>query len=154
MAETLYKKVGRRYVAVGNIDRHLGSYMPNGSYLVTVNGNSTRTSSDVEPANAPVIAACHYGARVAEDVLLHEMEYQSPKHPLTKGQFRAWKRFQKEMGEEMTLPRKTAFEVLCAFSNAIEKEVTETMQHPAVKEAYDKFMFVWQLAKQEKKDEN
>jgi len=148
MKEIFYKKVGRRYVPVREYDQTLMDAFPKGSHLVICypGGQSTRYS--INPAYAPMIAA----GRVAEDKISEAIRKASdmrPKRaPITKGQQEAWENLVKEFGEDARmLEWPSAREVVEDAVKAMQIEADKLLSVPAVKKAYEHFMFVAELTK-------
>jgi len=148
MKEIFYKKVGRRYVPVREYDQTLMDAFPKGSHLVICypGGQSTRYS--INPAYAPMIAA----GRVAEDKISEAIRKASdmrPKRaPITKGQQEAWENLVKEFGEDARmLEWPSAREVAEDAVKAMQIEADKLLSVPAVKKAYEHFMFVAELTK-------
>jgi len=151
MKEIFYKKVGRRYVPVREYDQTLMDAFPKGSHLVICypGGQSTRYS--INPAYAPMIAA----GRVAEDKISEAIRKASdmrPKRaPITKGQQEAWENLVKEFGEDARmLEWPSAREVAEDAVKAMQIEADKLLSVPAVKKAYEHFMFVAELTKDNK----
>jgi hypothetical protein len=148
MKEIFYKKVGRRYVPVREYDQTLMDAFPKGSHLVICypGGQSIRYS--INPAHAPMIAA----GRVAEDKISEAIRKASdlrPKRaPITEGQQRAWENLVKEFGEDARmLEWPSAREVAEDAVKAMQIEADKLLSVPAVKKAYEHFMFVAELTK-------
>lgn len=148
MKEIFYKKVGRRYVPVYEYDQTLMDSFPKGSHLVIcyLNGQSTRYN--INPAYAPMIAA----GRVAEDKISEAIRKASdmrPKRaPITKAQQEAWENLVKEFGEDARmLEWPSAREVAEEAVKAMQIEADKLLSVPAVKKAYEHFMFVAELTK-------
>ena len=95
---TLYKKVGRRYKPVAEYEE-LDSY-PEGAHLVVCRPGSTMRRFDIDPDRAGLLAAAEplRGQIRALVVELHRM--RPTRRPVTMQQAAAWRRFQKEMGND------------------------------------------------------
>ena len=149
MKETFYKKVGRRYVPVYEYDQTLMDSFPKGSHLVICypGGQSRRFS--IDPAYAPMIAA----GRVCEDVIskaimrAHEMRpYQNA--ALTDEQRVAWNNLMNVMGDGgRYLEWPSAREITDSAVKAMAEEAVKLLENPAVKNAYDHFVLLCELAK-------
>jgi len=152
LKEIFYKKVGRRYVPVSEYDSDLMSAFPKGAHLVMTypGGRSTRYNVDI--AYAPMLAA----ARSAEDrianAIVKASEMRPSKTPVTESQARAWRKLQKEFGDEryaVQIP--AARDIAEAGVQAMMEEAHELMANPVVRKAYDEFMLVCKLASTESK---
>jgi hypothetical protein len=148
MKEIFYKKVGRRYFPVREYDQTLMDAFPKGSHLVICypGGQSTRYS--INPAYAPMIAA----GRVAEDKISEAIRKASdmrPKRaPITKGQQEAWENLVKEFGEDARmLEWPSAREVAEDAVKVMQIEADKLLSVPAVKKAYEHFLFLAELTK-------
>ena len=147
-----YKKVGRRYVAVSQYDNELVDALPKGSHLVQVYPGGRSTLYNVNPNYAAMIAA----GRVAEekicDALRKASDLRPSRSPITEGQRRAWQQLSKEFGEEChTLTWPSARDAANEAVSAMIEEANKLLENPAVKEAFDHFLFIAELTK---KNEN
>jgi hypothetical protein len=151
MKRIFYEKVGRRYVPVHEYDQTLMDAFPKGSHLVICYPGGQSTRYNVNPAYAPMIAA----GRVAEDKISEAIRKASdlrPKRaPITEGQQRAWENLVKEFGEDARmLEWPSAREVAEDAVKAMQIEADKLLSVPAVKKAYEHFMFVAELTKDNK----
>lgn len=150
MKKTFYEKVGRRYKPVSEYDHDLIDSFPKGSHLVQCYPGGKLTRFNIDPAYAPMIAA----GRVAEDAIADALRAASDLRPsrkeLTESQLAAWKRLSEELGEEIhALTWPSAREAAHAAIKAMQDEADQLMQHDAVKEAFEQFLVLCELAKQE-----
>ena len=156
MKKTFYEKVGRRYKPVSEYDHDLIDSFPKGSHLVQCYPGGKLTRFNIDPAYAPMIAA----GRVAEDAIskhimdISALRVPEKNKPLTEEQNKAWRAFNKAMGNE-----NFALE-WCSYREAAEEGVKAMMREaeqlltvPAVKKAYEHFLFVAKLTK-DKNDES
>jgi hypothetical protein len=150
MKKIYYVKEGRRYKPVAEYDNDLMDSFHKGSHLVMVYPGGTSRRFNIDPAMAPMIAA----GRVAEDAMCTAMMKASelkPQHtPLTEGQRRAWRKLAKEFGTELcTLQGSSTRDIVEAGVQAMQAEADKLMQHPAVRDAYEKFQLVCKLTKEQ-----
>ena len=145
-----YEKVGRRYKPVYEYDQTLMDSMPKGAHLVCVypGGRSTRYSINV--AYAPMIAA----GRVAEDAICESMrkasEMKPQRTPITPGQKKAWEKLAKEFGDELCpLTYGSTRDHAEAAVKAMQDEAEKLLSNPSVKKAYEHFLLVCELTKEE-----
>jgi len=148
MKEIFYKKVGRRYVPVHEYDQTLMDSFPKGSHLVICYPGGQSTRYNINPAYAPMIAA----GRVAEDKISEALRKASdmrPKRaPITEGQQKAWENLVKEFGEDARmLEWPSAREVCMEAVKVMQEEADKLLSVPAVKKAYEHFLFVAELTK-------
>ena len=120
-----------------------------GSHLVCVYPGGQSRRYNVEPNHAAMIAA----GRVAEDAIcqaLHKASEMRPQRtPITLGQQRAWKKLAKEFGDDLaTLSLGCARDLAEAGVQAMQAEANKLMSHPAVVDAWEKFMLTCELTKE------
>ena len=145
----LYEKVGRRYVPVAeNYDEHYTFYK--GNHLIMCYPGGESRVYNIDPDYAGLVAA----SRVAEDAMskaMHEASEMRPKQtPITEGQRKAWKKLAKEFGDELcTLNCASAHDIAEAGIKALQKEADMLYSNPAVKKAYDHFILLCKLTKEE-----
>ena len=152
VTKVYYEKVGRKYVPVAEYDSDYLDAFPKGSTLVMCYPGGQSRRYNIDPDYAALIAA----ARVAEDAMMQAMSKASelkPKHtPITEGQRRAWRKLAEEFGDELaTLNGASAYDITQAGLKALEDEAARLLTNEAVKEAYDQFLFVCALTKQQQK---
>jgi hypothetical protein len=147
-----YEKVGRKYVPVSEYDSDLIDSFGKGSHLVICYPGGQSRRYNIDPDYAALIAA----ARVAEDAMIQSMtkasELKPKQTPITEGQRRAWKKLAREFGDELaTLNGASSYDIAQAGLKALEDEAAKLLTNAAVKEAYDQFLFVCALTKQQRK---
>ncbi len=155
MAEktVFYKKEGRRYVPVYEYDQTLMDAFPKGTHLVISYPGGSSRRYNIDPAYAPMIAAAH----VAEDAMCKAIreasEMRPQKTPITEGQRKAWKKLAKEFGDDLaTLNINSARDIAEAGLKSLQEEADKLLQNPSVRKAYEKFLFVAELAKDQSKE--
>ena len=147
-----YEKVGRKYVPVAEYDSDLTDSFGKGSHLVICYPGGQSRRYNIDPDYAALIAA----ARVAEDAMIQAMskasELRPATTPITPAQQRAWKKLAREFGTELcTLNGASSWEIAQAGLKALEQEAAQLLTNEAVKAAYDQFLFVCALTKQQRK---
>jgi hypothetical protein len=146
-----YEKVGRKYVPVSEYDSELMEAMPKGTHMVMVYPGGQSTRYNVDPAYAPLIAAC----RVAEDAISRkimqatEIRRQGDRtSPLTVEQREAWENLVRVFGDSAKqLEWPSARECAEAGAQAIIDEAEQLLTVPSVKKAYEHLMLVAELTK-------
>ena len=147
-----YEKVGRRYKPVAEYDSDFMNGFPKGSHLVMVYPGGSSRRYNVEPSYAAMIAA----GRVAEDTISNAIMlateirrgYKNRSTPLTPGQKAAWDNLIEELGPDARqLEWPSARECAEEGVKAMMREADKLMQHPAVKQAFDHFILMCELAK-------
>lgn len=152
-----YEKRGRRYVPVSEYDHELSYALPKGTHLIMVYPGGSSTRYKVDPMYAPLIAA----GRVAEDALSSalvkagelRLGYKSRERPLTDEQREAWNHLVEVFGDDAKqLEWPSAREVAEAGLKALEDEAQKMLEVPSVRKAYEQFMLVYKLTKDEMND--
>jgi len=147
-----YEKVGSRYKPVSEYDSDYLDAFPKGSTLVMCYPGGQSRRYNIDPDYAALIAA----ARVAEDAMMQAMQKASelkPKQtPITEGQRRAWRKLAEEFGDELcTLNGASSYDIAQAGLKALEDEAARLLTNESVKAAYDQFLFVCALTRQQEK---
>jgi hypothetical protein len=150
-----YIKKGRRYVPHSTYSSEFCDSFPKGTHLVDVYPGGSSRRFRIDPAYAPMIAA----GRVAEDAMSRAISAASEMRPcstpITEGQRRAWRRLAREFGEDLaTLNVNSARDIAEAGIKAQMAEAEKLLTNPAVRKAYDRFLFVAELAKEHEKLHN
>ena len=150
MKKIFYEKVGRKYVPVHEYDEYLMDSFPKGSHLVMCYPAGQSTVYNVDPNYAALIAA----SRVAADAMCvaigQASQYQKDKYnkPLTKEQLAAWNNFVEVMGESGRYVHYNSIrDIAEAGIKALETEAAKLMQHESVRAAYEQFLTVVELCK-------
>lgn len=151
MKKIYYIKEGRKYVPVAEYDSDLLDSFSKGTHLVMCYPGGTSRRFNVDPNYAAMIAA----GRVAEDAICRAISKASelkPKQtPITPGQKKAWEKLAKEMGDGLcTLYGLSVHDCAEAGVKAMQEEADKLMSNPAVKKAYEHFVLVCELTKDEK----
>jgi len=155
MKKIFYEKVGRKYVPVSEYDSALFDAMPKGVHVIMSypGGQSTRYS--IDPAYAPMIAA----GRVAEDAISRAIMEQSSMRPnknrqLTPKQHEAWMNLSDALGDTRYALEYCSYrEAAEAGVKAMQEEVDKLMTVPTVKKAYEQFLLVCALTKENNEQE-
>jgi hypothetical protein len=151
MKKVYYEKIGRKYVPVAEYDNDLLDSFHKGSHLVCVYPGGQSRRYNVEPNYAAMIAA----GRVAEDAICKAVnkasEMRPARTPITPAQQRAWRKLAKELGDELcTLTGSSTRDIAEAAVQAMQAEADKLMSHPAVVDAWEKFMLTCELTKERK----
>jgi len=147
----LYEKVGKKYVPVAeNYDDYYTFHK--GNHLVMCYPGGESHVYNIDPDYAGLIAA----SRVAEDAMCKALnkasEMRPARTPITPAQQRAWKKLAKEFGDELcTLNGASIHDIAEAGVKALQKEADVLYSNPTVRDAYEQFLFVCALAKQQEK---
>jgi hypothetical protein len=142
-----YIKKGRRYIPHSTYSSEFCDSFPKGTHLVQSYPGGSMRRFNIDPAYAPMIAA----GRVAEDaiseVLMKANELRPMTTPITPAAQRAWMKLKKELGNEAMLTRGSTREASEAAVKAMADEADKLMSNPAVRKAYERFLFVAELTK-------
>lgn len=147
-----YVKKGRRYVPHSTYSSEFSDAFPKGTHLVQSYPGGSLRRYNIDPAYAPMIAA----GRVAEDAIskrIHDAteirrNSRSKETPLTPSQKAAWDNLVKEFGDEARqLEWASVREIAEVGVNAMAEEASKLLANPAVRQAYERFLFVCELTK-------
>lgn len=152
MKKIFYEKRGRKYYPVHEYDQAWMDGFPQGNHLVMCYPGGQSRRFNIEPNYAAMIAA----GRIAEDVIsaaiMKETDMRPSKRMLTPEQLQAWKNLAEAFGEEThALQWPSAREACEKAVEAMMQEAEKLMTVPAVKKAFDHFLFVCMLTKDEQK---
>ena len=150
MKKIYYIKEGRKYVPVAEYDSDLLDSFSKGTHLVMVYPGGTSRRFNIDPNYAAMIAA----GRVAEDAICRAItkasELRPQRSPITEGQKKAWENLAKEMGDELcTLYGASVHDCAEAGVKAMMEEAERLMTNPSVKKAYEHFLLMCELTKDE-----
>lgn len=150
MKKIFYEKVGRRYKPVYEYDQTMMDAFPKGNHIVMCYPGGQSRRYNIDPNYAGMIAA----GRVAEDAIssaIHKASELSPQRtPLTKSQLKAWQNLAKEFGEELcTLQGASTRDIAEAGVKAMMEEADKLMSNPAAKKAFEHFLLVCELTKEQ-----
>jgi hypothetical protein len=146
-----YEKIGRRYVPVAEYDSTYMDSFPKGTHLVMCYPGGSSRRFNIDPNYAAMIAA----GRVAEDAICKSIskasELRPQRTPITVGQKRAWEKLAKEFGDELcTLHGLSVHDCAEAGVKAMMEEADKLMSNPTVRKAYEQFLIVAELSKENK----
>jgi hypothetical protein len=136
-------------------DQKLMDAFPKGAHLVICYPGGQSTRYNVDPAYAPMIAA----GRVAEDKISEvirkatDLRAASNETKLTEEQLSCWKALNKAFGNERhALQWPSAREACEEAVKAMQEEAEKLLTVPAVRKAYEHFLFVAELTKEHKNE--
>jgi len=150
-----YEKKGRKYVPVAEYDRDFFDSFPKGCHLVMCYPGGCSRRFNIDPNYAALIAA----SRVCEDIissaLVKASELRARKPPITQEQKDAWDNLARSFGDEryyVEIP--SAREIAEAGVQALQNEAIKLMDNPSVKKAYEHFLLVCELTKENNYESN
>ncbi len=149
MKKIFYEKVGRKYVPVAEYDSTYLDSFPKGNHLVMCYPGGSSRRFNINPNYAAMIAA----GRVAEDAIssavVKASEMRPHNRPITEKQRKAWENLSKAFGADryyVELP--SAREIAEEGVKAMQVEAEKLLQHESVRKAYDHFMLMCELTKE------
>jgi hypothetical protein len=147
METIFYIKKGKRYVPHSTYSSEFCDSFPKGTHLVQSYPGGSLRRFNIDPAYAPMIAA----GRVAEDkiseAIMKANDLRPQTTPITPAAQRAWNKLKKELGNEAMLTRGSAREAAEDAVKAMAAEAEKLLTNPAVRKAYDHFLLVAALTK-------
>ena len=151
MKKIYYEKVGQKYVPVAEYDSDYMDSFTKGNHLVMCYPGGTSRRFNIDPAFAPLIAAGRYAEDVIAKALIQASDLRPSKATLTIEQKVAWETLAKAFGEDkhnLTWP--AARDAVEAAIQTLQTEADMLLSNTAVRKAYDNFMLMCQLSKEEK----
>jgi hypothetical protein len=153
MKKIYYEKQGKKYVPVAEYDSDFLDSFAKGNHLVMCYPGGSSRRFNIDPAYAPMIAA----GRVAEDAVCAAIaranEIRPTRKAMTVAEKAAWENLVAVWGEEArSLVHPSSREIAEAAITAMSQEAVKLMEHPSVREAYEHFLFVAALVKNENKE--
>lgn len=153
MKKIFYEKQGRRYIPVKEYDNDWMDSFPKGNHLVMCYPGGQSRRFNIDPNYAAMIAA----GRVAEDkicsAIIMASELKPQRVPLTPGQIKAWNKLKDEFGDDMYgLRGVSVHDCVEAGMKAMIEEADKLMTNPTVKKAFEQFLMVCELTKEQKND--
>jgi hypothetical protein len=156
MKKIFYEKVGSRYKPVYEYDQTLMDSFPKGSHLVICYPGGVSRRYNIDPNYAALIAA----GRVAEDAISEKimkasdirLQSKDRKRELTESQRAAWDNLVREFGDSARqLEWPSVREAAEAGVQAMQEEADKLMSNPAVRKAYERFLMLCELTKEQEK---
>ena len=149
MSDVYYVKEGRKYRAVSYYDSKVMDGFGVGTHIVMVYPGGSSRRYQIDPNHAAMIAA----GRVAEDAISQAIvkasEMRPHRKPITLEQQAAWQRLSEAFGDERyAIEIPSAREIAEAGVKAMQKEADALMTNPIVRKAYERFLFVADLARE------
>ena len=150
MKKIFYEKVGRRYKPVAEYDSEYLDSFPKGTHLVMCYPGGQSRRFNIDPNHAAMIAAGQYATDAISKVIVKASDMRPHKCPLTQDQLIAWDNLSKAFGEELHLLQwPSAQEAAEAGVKAMVVEAEKMLEIPVVRKAYEHFMLIYKLTKEE-----
>jgi len=152
MKKIYYEKVGNRYKPVAEYNNDLLDSFPKGNHLVMCYPGGQSTRYNVDPNYAAMIAAGVVAEDAVRTALIKageiRMQRSDRERQLTPGQKAAWENLVKEFGDSAKqLEWPSTAEIAEAGVKAMQVEAEKLMTVPAVKKAYEYFLLICSLTK-------
>ena len=149
VAKIFYEKVGKRYKPVREYDPDLMDAFPKGTHVVVCQPGFKSYSYNIDPMFAPMFAAGKYAEDSMSSAIVKALEYQPKQQALTERQRELWQELKQSFADQdFAIHGASARDAALAGIKALEQEVEKMLEVPAVKSAYDHFMLVWKLTKE------
>lgn len=145
--KVFYTKVSvgnrHKYIPVSEYDRDLLDALPLGYHLLICTPTGKSSRYQIKPEYACLIAA----SKVAEDKIATKIFEYCQARPLkslvTPEQKAAWEALQKSYGKDLfLLTYPSSYDIARHASDVLVEEAEKLLKHPAVRDAYDNFLFV------------
>ena len=150
MKKIFYEKVGRRYKPVSEYDSELLDSMRKGTHIVMCYPGGKSTRFNIDPALAPMIAAGRYAENAIAERIVDASTMRPARPPVTEKQQKAWKQMCEAFGDEMFAVKwDSARDIAESGVKAMQAEAQKLMSNPSVQKAYDHFMLMCKLVKEE-----
>jgi len=152
MSTTFYKKVGKRYIAVSEYNPELRESLTEGNHLVIVKPGNTSYHFNIDPNSAPLLAASLNAKKEMINAIAKAGEAKPKIQPLTTEQVNAWNKLQSTFNDDyFGVYYNSADKIADAGIQVLTTEVNKMLENPSVKKAYEQFLLIWKLTKDEQK---
>lgn len=157
MTTIFYKKEGDEYIPVKEYDHSLMRAVPINTATLTVSKRgSTLRTYNVDIALAPMIAASLFARDEFTQAIVEASQLKlnpNVKKELTPSQRKAWEKLIGELGDSgRMLEYDSVQDIAMAGIQELQREMEKMLSVPAVKNAYDQFLMVWKLTKENSDD--
>lgn len=144
-----YEKIGNKYHPVSEYDSDLVDSFRKGTHLVMSHPGGRTIRHNIDPAYAPMIAAGHACEDVISGAIMKAHEIRPHQNTiLTPEQKIAWDNLVAVLGDRgRYLEWPSAREVTDAAVKAMSEEASKLLENPSVRAAYDNFLLIVELTK-------
>ena len=154
MKKIYYEKVGRRYKPVSEYDSDFLDSFTKGTHLVMSYPGGKSIRYNIDPAYAPMIAAGRVAEDAVSDAIREALDLRPQKQPITEHQQKLWRELAESFKQDdYPIIRPAARDAAEAAIKAMTQEAEKLMANPTVKKAYEHFLLVCELTKEESKGE-
>jgi hypothetical protein len=149
MKTLFYKKQGRRYVPVSEYDNELLDSFPKGDHLVSVYPGGGSRRYRIDPALAPMIAAGRYAEEAITRKIQEATELRPMNREIDEETQRKWKKFIATIPDDFRFmfTHGSARDAAEAGVEAMMAEADRLMKNESVRKAYDHFMLMCKMVK-------
>lgn len=150
MKTGIYKRVGRRYVEIGEYDPEHTEHVPNGVTMTVKRPGMQSTRYNVDPDIVPLLAASVYCEDQISQAIYRAGELRPHRQDITLAQRKAFDRFLATMSDDdsnrfmMTVG--SAREAAEAGTQALIKEAEKLLANESIKDAYEHFLLLCKLS--------
>lgn len=150
MKKIYYEKVGRRYKPVSEYDSNLLDALPKGTHIIMSYPGGKSTRYNIDPAYAPMIAAGRVAEDAVSDAIREALDLRPQKQPITEHQQKLWRELAESFKQDdYPIIRPATRDATEAAVKAMIQEAEKLMTNPSVKKAYEHFLLVCELTKDE-----
>ena len=150
----IYKKVGRRYVEIGEYDPEMIDYTPNGVTMTVKRPGMTSRRYGMDPDIVPLLAAGLYCEDEISQAIHRASELRPATRSITPEQRAAFDRFLETMDPDdpnrNMLSLGSCRDAAEAGTQALVREAQKLLANESVKTAYEHFLLLCKLSATEK----
>ena len=149
--KVFYEKIGRKYVPVSEYDSDWLGSLPKGTHITMCYPGGQSTRYNIDPAFGPMIAAGRFAEEAISTIIMDAsaLRVSEDRKPLTPEQIAAWQALQAAFGDEMYPLQYSSYrDAAEAGVRAMMIEAEKMLANPAVRKAWNNFMLIWQLTKE------
>ena len=146
----IYKKVGRRYVEIGEYDPERMDYIPNGTTMIVKRPSMQSIRYNVDPDILPLLAAGLYCEDEISSAIHRASELRPATRNITPEQRAAFDRFLATMDPDdpnrNMLSLGSCRDAAEAGTQALRKEAQKLLANDSIKQAYEHFLLLCKLS--------
>lgn len=149
MKKIYYEKVGRRYKPVSEYDSDFLDSFTKGTHLVMSYPGGKSIRYNIDPNYAAMIAAGRVAEDAVSDAIRKALDLRPQKQPITEHQQKLWRELAESFKQDdYPIIRPATRDAAEAAVKAMTQEAEKLMANPAVKKAFDHFLLVAELTKE------
>jgi hypothetical protein len=149
MKKIFYEKVGRRYKPVSEYDSDFLDSFTKGTHLVMSYPGGKSIRYNIDPNYAAMIAAGRVAEDAVSDAIRKALDLRPQKQPITEHQQKLWRELAESFKQDdYPIIRPAARDAAEAAIKAMTQEAEKLMANPGVKKAFDHFLLVAELTKE------